>query len=1757
MYRIFFWISVFIWSNNVKGTIILKDTLCSGPEIERLFLDSLINAGHDSVIITQCPDKNIAPNIQWDFKNFKIDPRDTVWFYDGQDLTAPFMGDAIQLFGLQREFTLKSSIENATGCLTLLYKQDPNSDLDAWSFSPSCFFPCQPFNIKEINNIIEDSICPVTELTFEVEGKFGSIQNYPQADSLVEYVWYINRTEVGRAKSLTYTFDDPGGFSLNVVGRDSNNCLSEIDQQIAIKVSGPPQFAVGSAIDFEFCQYDTVAFSAYKSIGGITQDSAINLISPEYRFDLAFQNGDTLLIPDADGNRFESTLFINQFKNSDTLRSGDDLKNICVNMEHSYLHDLVIQIQCPSGDTATVYLRDDKNNSSSRQFLGQPNSNDDSNPISGKGFQYCWNKLGTENWNNFLLDKGQEYTLPEGNYLPFDSYEKLIGCPLNGEWRLIVKDELPGDNGFIFGWSLEFEESFYPGKNPFSPEIVEYKWTTPSGTNPTDSTLRWENFYHNPGQSFFNLNITDDFGCSYDSILQFSVLPEFHPDCRDCEDLLSGDLKLAYCNNDLIPLEFEGRPSKIDFVTFENYNSDSILISDIKSDSLEQICFSGTFDLRTGINIYAIKGNDTIPLLDTIGSEDSILINRCIQLTNQKYTPEGIWKIALNDPTKAKISFWSISLTNNFSVDYQWNNSLGLSCEDCPNPTFFPDSVSLDSNTYILTATDNFGCNISSELTTIKIPIYDSLVVDTILGGRGEIIFFWNAPAPNLTYEYNLGFGWDTIKDSFYLEPNRAPGDIINFKVRVQSTNSNCPQPITEVSVLYNPCELTTVILDRMNPTCFNSMDAGFRVQSTGGVFPMRYKITGSMAGTDSIFKNLAPGEYWVEAIDNLGCIDSIPISFTAPNPISSIINLLQEVSCHDESDGIIVAEGFGGTGQLEYYWNNLSADNDTLNGIGKGEYDLKIVDSLKCSLDTTYQLIAPTILETNASFQLPACFGEMNGQITVKAQGGVGPYSYEWENGTKDSILRALAAGNYCLTVTDANGCIQDTCFELLNPLPLKIDSFTVENPTCFGDQNGVAEIFVSGGTGPLAYSWDDPLSQINARANNLYSGEYVVSVSDQNSCIDSVTVVLTDPEELQINLDITEVSCFGLNDGAIRAIVSGGSSPYQYIWSNRSNDDSITGLAGGAYLLTVTDLVGCQKQVNGLVDSPNSSITGSFLQVKEGCYGESGNIAEVNASGGYGGYTFEWSNGKTGMRQTDLDTIEYSITVRDSSGCEIEVKGTPKDFPPLIPNLIVTPPSCLGFEDGKLAINFTNVGQINEDELTFEWSNGKTGPIITNLAGDSTYSVSVTHINGCKSIVSRYLRLPTDIDFELRSNPVSCFGGSDGKASIVNLFSEDPNFTFNWDFGTGNQTNQEATGLKAGNYSVTITNGSGCRKIGQVNVASPSALRMESFLKNNDCHGDSLGKIELNLSGGTGNYFYSWSNGFTDRINERLKEGNYFVSVRDGNNCEITDSFTISQPDMLEVDAVSEPVNCFGNRDGKLEALPFGGTPPYRYSLDGNSFTNSAVFGGLSSGAYQVWVRDANGCVSNIGSSIGSPPRFLVDIGPTNYKIKLGDELALTVSNIHGQSPFEYEWISSVDGVLNCLECPTVIVNTPKLTFIEVVVTDSKGCMASDKTTIAVDKNRIIEVPTGFSPNGDGLNDILLVHGTEGTEILSFRIFDRWGELIFESGEFEVNDPVRGWDGKFREEDLGPGIYLWQVEARFIDGIVEFYKGTTTLIR
>ena len=252
--------------------------------------------------------------------------------------------------------------------------------------------------------------------------------------------------------------------------------------------------------------------------------------------------------------------------------------------------------------------------------------------------------------------------------------------------------------------------------------------------------------------------------------------------------------------------------------------------------------------------------------------------------------------------------------------------------------------------------------------------------------------------------------------------------------------------------------------------------------------------------------------------------------------------------------------------------------------------------------------------------------------------------------------------------------------------------------------------------------------------------------------------------------------------------------------------------------------------------------------------------------------------------------------------------------------------------------------------------------------------------------------------------------------------------------------------------------------------------------------------------------------------------------------------------------------PISCFGDADGRLNITPTGGVPPYVYSLNGNSYDGITNIIGLSAGNYTVAIKDNNNCIwtSNL-LNITNPLPFQVKINSPQTTIELGDSINLSVSFFNNNGNIQYSWSANTPDDLGCPIglCDQISVKPTINTTYEVYAIDANGCEASDVHNISVAKSRKVFVPTGFTPNGDGQNDFLIVHGASNITIQSFTLFDRWGETVFESNELTPNNPKNTWDGTFKGQALNTGVYVWIMEATFPDGSTEIFKGSTSLIR
>ena len=473
-----------------------------------------------------------------------------------------------------------------------------------------------------------------------------------------------------------------------------------------------------------------------------------------------------------------------------------------------------------------------------------------------------------------------------------------------------------------------------------------------------------------------------------------------------------------------------------------------------------------------------------------------------------------------------------------------------------------------------------------------------------------------------------------------------------------------------------------------------------------------------------------------------------------------------------------------------------------------------------------------------------------------------------------------------------------------------------------------------------------------------------------------------------------------------------------------------------------------------------------------------------------------------------------------------------------------------CFGGSDGQ----GTAVATGGTAPYTYLWDNGETAnPAVFLNTGQ--HNVTITDLNGCQTEASVEINSPNPLIPSLFSTPTSCFGGNDGSAT-VSATGGTPPYSYSWNT-IPVQTGATAIDLSAGVVQVVITdaNGSNLPPINVTITQPDEALSASINTTAPLCNGSADGSATVIPTGGVASYTYQWSSGAVGQTAFDLQAGNYSVTVTDANGCTYIDNASLAEPSPILAVLASEDVLCYNDENGSiLVETPSGGTSPYTYSLDGETFVPSDFFGGLAAGNYTVYVQDVNGCENQFATSISQPFELLVDLG-VDITLELSDSVQL-FAQANTLDSLTYSWTPDIG--LSCTDCPNPVVQTFDNTSYEVMVTDTNGCTAISEITIDVNKDRNIYIPNVFSPNFDGVNDIFMIYGGKGVgQIDQFSVYDRWGELLFEAKDFPPNDSSFGWDGTFRNKALNPNVFVYYIEVTFVDGISIPYKGDVTLVK
>lgn len=346
----------------------------------------------------------------------------------------------------------------------------------------------------------------------------------------------------------------------------------------------------------------------------------------------------------------------------------------------------------------------------------------------------------------------------------------------------------------------------------------------------------------------------------------------------------------------------------------------------------------------------------------------------------------------------------------------------------------------------------------------------------------------------------------------------------------------------------------------------------------------------------------------------------------------------LTNVNCFGDSTGAVTVVASSGVGPYTYLWSNGNT-TASISGVASGNYTVVATDvngctdTLSVTITQSPQLLG-TITATNVS-----CNGGNDGSATIAANGGVGQLSYLWSSGGTASSETGLSAGTVSVIVTDSLGCSLADTITITEPAALQVTLAAQTTPSCFGDSNGTATVNANGGTAPYTYIWTSG-STTNTEVG-LAAGTYTVQVTDSLGCIQSLTVTLTQPNQLLVTgTAVNPATCNG-NSGSIDITVTDGTPGYTYVWSNAAITEDVSGLIAGTYSCIVNDTNGCADTISFVLVDPNPPVVNMSTLPASIC--ESDN--SITLSGTPAGGTFS-GPGVTG-NTFDPSTLNGNVTI------------------------------------------------------------------------------------------------------------------------------------------------------------------------------------------------------------------------------------------------------------------------------------------------------------------------------------------------------------------------------------------------------------------------------------------------------------------------------------------------------------------------------
>lgn len=809
--------------------------------------------------------------------------------------------------------------------------------------------------------------------------------------------------------------------------------------------------------------------------------------------------------------------------------------------------------------------------------------------------------------------------------------------------------------------------------------------------------------------------------------------------------------------------------------------------------------------------------------------------------------------------------------------------------------------------------------------------------------------------------------------------------------------------------------------------------------------------------------------------------------------------------------------------------------------------------------LDDTWEMDGFTSLDNLTPFQLVPrefiaemsvnqvlCSGQNTGSATVTVTNGSPPYTYEWSNGvvvvsnSTSNTQTGLEAGTHYVIVRDAGNCSKFATEVIVQPdEPLSV-AHNVDNPNCFDSFDGSITVAVSGGTPNYTYNWSS--GETTPNITNLDAGNYTLTLTDDNGCQVVETYNLTKPDAISSGVTFQNVNCKGDNSGFISLDVEGGVAPYSYLWSTGNTTSSAYDLPAGTYDVLITDFNNCTRNESIEILEPSQILSVSESITDASCFGDSTGLIDVTPSGGTSPYFYTWYNADFNVINQSVSQLsnvpagDYTLLLKDSLNCTDTLTYTINQPDDLNYDFDIQNVLCNGMPEGQILLNISGA----TPPYSYFWSNGgTTNPLINLFAGD--YSVTIIDDNNCEYVLNATVSQPFEaLMVSTEVDDVKCFGDSTGSILAVPSGGTSP-YTYLWSDGS---TNEELINVPIGSYTVTTTDANNCVYYTGGTVTQPdNALTVNFQTFPVSCFGYSDGSINIELLGGTLPYSYIWDDdtyqfSTNQQVIDELKTGVYNVIVVDGNNCTNIETFFIDSPDSVIISLSPTIVSCYNGNNGTITPAVIGGTEPYSYFWS-NGTTNSDLTN-VQAGFYLLTVTDNNDCIYTASTEISSYPEIVVSsevIPPTCKDI---DDASILLEIIGGTKNYYFVW-SNGETSQDIYELAAGNYN--------VVVHDENNCEVLVDFEVPYTYTECLSIPSTFSPNGDGINDLWVLTGIDAYSDASVQVFNVWGNLVYQTNNIYIP-----WNGNYNGKPMPSGTYYYIVDLKNGD---EVSTGTVTIVR